>query len=334
MMTPVNKVLVADTFTTADVMAGGFPLNTLTIVGMESQPYSALSNGDTFRFARIKDYRDITLVDGTVQNIPILDYGNPISKEYLKSEVDAITPLVDLAGAGTNFIAPVEDVITIDLSNLHSTGIIFPGNRYVLRLQFRDYYELVAPYSRSYEVIADATTTLASLAIGLAARVNSDRYGRAQATVAGNVITLVGLYKPDNNGVYSLNEFSMTELFASLYFTTPRDSILFNNYYQDANAPAIKVNGTMGRGYWKVVRDRENRALGYRGFTNRTWFPVIHPKLWVREGGQYDTIVLEQERMFLSNDNQYRKNTPLTDEVYITAGTGPAVANAIIPLIS
>lgn len=42
----------------------------------------------------------------------------------------------------------------------------------------------------------------------------------------------------------------------------------------------------------------------------------------VEEGATYDYITIENDNLYLSNDNQYIKTTPLTTELYVKHSSG------------
>ena len=50
----------------------------------------------------------------------------------------------------------------------------------------------------------------------------------------------------------------------------------------------------------------------------------------VEEGAAYDYITIENDNLYLSNDNQYIKTTPLTTEVYIKHSDSAAIADSIV----
>ena len=91
--------------------------------------------------------------------------------------------------------------------------------------------------------------------------------------------------------------------------------------------PGIEITTTdskPGKGNPYIVRDREQAALGYKGITYRTTWPVIKPELNVNLSKSYDSIVLEFAKDYQSPDNQYVKSTEIATEIYVdnTAASG------------
>ena len=72
----------------------------------------------------------------------------------------------------------------------------------------------------------------------------------------------------------------------------------------------LRLKGTPGRGNAYIVRDRENWNLGYEGIQYRAnaIYPYIAPEFRSDLNAKYDTITIEWDNKYLSNDNQYIKN--------------------------
>ena len=82
-----------------------------------------------------------------------------------------------------------------------------------------------------------------------------------------------------------------------------------------------KVPGKQYPASAKLVRDREDMAMGYQGILNRgegTW-PIIKPQSEVDITKHYDAITLEFENMYRAADDIFRK-TKQTVEVYGVTG--------------
>lgn len=206
---------------------------------------------------------------------------------------------------------PIEDKIVIDLTS----ATIVNGNRYVLRIIYKDIYEHPGQFSHTYEVFANGTSA-SDLASAIAAAVNAHKNRRVNATVSAAQITLTAMPKDDNEGVYSVNTYTTVDMEATLYVTTP--SALLGNYPESVPGATItKTAGDPGVGYWKQVRDAEIRNMGYQGHVYIGTYPQIRQATSVVEGAQYNVITVEYDNMYLSNDNQYIKTTPLVTEIYV-----------------
>lgn len=209
------------------------------------------------------------------------------------------------------YIEPVQEQIKIDLTN--ATVVI--GHRYVLRIVYKDMYEAPGQFTHTYEAIA-TTATVNDLGSALQKKINKHANRRVTATFKDNKLTLTALPKDDNEGVYSLNEYSVVSMEASLYVTIP-GALLSNVPEAVPGATITKTAGKPGKGHWKQVRDMEVRMLGYKGHVFTDAYPIIEPKRNVTEGASYDYITIENDNLYLSPDNQYIKTTPLTTELYV-----------------
>lgn len=210
-----------------------------------------------------------------------------------------------------DYEAPVEEKIEIDLTS--AKPVI--GHRYVLRIVYKDMYEAPGQFTHTYETVA-TTETADDLGNALLKKINKHANRRVSATFASHKLTLTALPKDDNEGVYSLNEYSVVSMEASLYVTIP-GALLSNIPEAVPGATIKKTAGKPGKGYWKQVRDMEVRMLGYKGHVFTDAYPIVEPKRNVTEGAKYDYITIENDNLYLSPDNQYIKTTPLTTELYV-----------------
>ena len=136
------------------------------------------------------------------------------------------------------------------------------------------------------------------------------------------------MVKDDNEGVYSLNEYSVVDMEVSLYHTVP-GALLANQPEAVAGATIEKTPGNPGKGFQKQVRDAEVRNMGYKGHVFTGAYPEVEQARKVVEGTKYDYAVIENDNLYLSNDNQYIKTTPLTTEVYCPRMVGSIVDKGI-----
>lgn len=259
---------------------------------------------------------NVTMPDGTVAQKANIDYSNEIQKSSKPSAVIG------------DYVAPVEEKIVITLTD----ATIVAGNRYVLRILYKDIVTGGMQFTHSYEVYAE-TATAADLANAIVKKINKHANRRVQATVAGAVITLTAMAKDDNNGVYSLNEYSVVSMDASLFETVP-GALLASFPKAVAGATIAKTAGNPGKGYWKQVRDAEARNMGYKGHLFTSAYPEVEQIRKTVEGAEYDYAIIENDNLYLSNDNQYIKTTPLTTEVYCPDLKGSIVDKGIQSFIA
>ncbi|QOR56871.1 hypothetical protein [uncultured phage cr56_1] len=306
MIQHVNTVLIGKTlpsaYTTADALTAGavalFDQNR-AIIKTAADAAKATSLYIGVAQNKVK----VTMPDGSVADKANIKFGNEIQKNSNPSAV--------IGG----YVAPVLDKIVITLTN----ATIIAGHRYVLRIVYKDMYEAPGQFTHTYEVFA-ANTTAADLAAAIVKKINKHANRRVNASASAAVITLTAMEKDDNNGVYSLNEYSVVDMEASLYVTIP-GAILSNQPDAIPGAKIVKTPGNPGKGYWKQVRDAEVRYMGYQGHVFTGAYPEVVQDRMVEQGATYDYITVENDNKYLSNDNQYIKTTPLTTELYVKHST-------------
>lgn len=254
---------------------------------------------------------NVTMPNGSVAQKANIEFSNEIQKASKPSAVIG------------KHVEPVEEKITITLTN----ATIVAGHRYVLRIYYKDIYEAVWQFTHTYEVYAE-TAIASDLASAIVKKINAHKNRRVQASASAAVITLTAMAKDDNEGVDSLNEYSVVSMEASLYETVP-GALLANQPKAVPGAVIAKTAGNPGKGYWKQVRDEEVRNMGYKGHVFTGAYPIVEQARKVVEGTQYDYATIENDNLYLSNDNQYIKTTPLTTEVYCPDMVGSIVDKGI-----
>lgn len=250
---------------------------------------------------------NVTMPDGNVAQKANIEFSNEIQKGSKPSAV--VSPHVE----------PIQEKVVITLTD----ATIVAGHRYVLRVLYKDIEANNFQFTHTYEVYAESNGAQ-KLAEAFVKKINAHKNRRIQAQNAAAVLTLTALVKDDNEGVYSLNEYSIVDMEVSLYHTVP-GALLANQPEAVAGATIVKTPGTPGVGFWKQVRDAEVRYMGYKGHVFTGAYPEVEQARKVVEGAQYDCAVIENDNLYLSNDNQYIKTTPLTTEVYC-----PSMVDSIV----
>lgn len=240
--------------------------------------------------------------DGTVVYSRLVDFSNPIKKDskprmYVNEHVD-----------------PIQEQITIDLAN----ATIVAGHRYVLRIVYKDIEGAPGQFTHTYEHYATSDQA-ADLLAALLKKINKHANRRVSATVSGTILSLTAMAKTDNEGVNSLNEYSIVNMEAAMYETVPGQ--LLSNNPESFGEDIRKTPAIHGVGYWKQVRDQEVRNMGYKGLVYTGAFPSLSQELKTVEGAKYSVITIENDNLYLSNDNQYIKTTPMVTEIYVPAAT-------------
>lgn len=250
---------------------------------------------------------NVTMPDGNVDQKANIEFSNEIQKSSKPSAVIG------------KHVEPTQDKVVITLTN----ATIVAGHRYVLRVLYKDIEANNFQFTHTYEVYAESNEAQ-KLAEAFVKKINAHKNRRIQAKNAAAVLTLTAMVKDDNEGVYSLNEYSVVDMEVSLYHTVP-GALLANQPEAVSGATIAKTPGNPGKGFWKQVRDAEVRYMGYKGHVFTGAYPEVEQARKVVEGTSYDYAVIENDNLYLSNDNQYIKTTPLTTEVYC-----PSMVNSIV----
>ena len=250
---------------------------------------------------------NVTMPDGNVAQKANIEFSNEIQKSSKPSAVIG------------QHVEPTQDKVVITLTN----ATIVAGHRYVLRVLYKDIEANNFQFTHTYEVYAESNEAQ-KLAEAFVKKINAHKNRRIQAKNAAAVLTLTAMVKDDNEGVYSLNEYSVVDMEVSLYHTVP-GALLANQPEAVSGATIDKTPGNPGKGFWKQVRDAEVRYMGYKGHVFTGAYPEVEQARKVVEGTSYDYAVIENDNLYLSNDNQYIKTTPLTTEVYC-----PSMVNSIV----
>lgn len=254
---------------------------------------------------------NVTMPNGTVAQKANIEFSNEIQKSSKPSAV-----------IGAN-VEPTQDKVVVTLTD----ATVVAGHRYVLRVLYKDIEANNFQFTHTYEVYAESNEAQ-KLAEAFVKKINAHKNRRIQAQNAAAVLTLTAMVKDDNEGVYSLNEYSVVDMEVSLYHTIP-GALLANQPEAVAGATIVKTPGNPGRGFWKQVRDAEVRYMGYKGHVFTGAYPEVEQARKVVEGTKYDCAVIENDNLYLSNDNQYIKTTPLTTEVYCPSMVGSIVDKGI-----
>lgn len=259
---------------------------------------------------------NVTMPNGTVAQKANIEFSNEIQKSSKPSAV-----------IGAN-VEPTQDKVVVTLTN----ATVVAGHRYVLRVLYKDIEANNFQFTHTYEVYAESNEAQ-KLAEAFVKKINAHKNRRIQAQNNTAVLTLTAMVKDDNEGVYSLNEYSVVDMEVSLYHTVP-GALLANQPEAVVGATIVKTPGNPGRGFWKQVRDAEVRYMGYKGHVFTGAYPEVEQARKVVEGTKYDCAVIENDNLYLSNDNQYIKTTPLTTEVYCPSMVGSIIDKGIQSFIA
>ena len=239
---------------------------------------------------------------------PIIKWSDRIQKES--------NPRFSVAA----FDEPVAATATIDLSNAE----IVKGHRYVLRVLYKDIEAANLQFTHTYEVIA-TSELVDDLGNAFFKKINAHANRRVNATYSGSKLVLTAKDKNYDNSVNSIDEYSIVSMDVTMYVTIP-GALLSNQPEKVAGAEITKTAGNPGVGYWKQVRDMERRAMGYAGHVFTGAYPSIEQEMMTVKGGEYNMLIIENDNLYLSPDNQYVKTTPCRT---IVCCTDPQMMNTL-----
>lgn len=310
MLQHVNTVLIGtgapESYTTADELKEGQ-------IALFNQDGAIVKNAVDAKAASslyigvCEGKKDVYNEKGTKSTKPVIRFSMPIMKGSKPHMVF------------NKYVAATEDEIVITATDVTPEV----GHRYVLRLVYNDIYEAPGQFTHTYEVIAKSTDAT-DLITAFKNKINKHKEARVVAATSDTaaVLTLNAKEMPYNEGIMLDSNYSQVSVEAFMWKTIP-SGLLSNVMYPVANLTITRTQGAPGKGNPKIVRDRENAALGYRGITHRAngIYPYIAPELKADLSATYDTLSIEWDNKYLSDDNQYIKTTPLACELYVNAGS-------------
>lgn len=304
MLQKVNTVLIAKTapasFSTAEALNDGD-------IALFDENRKILTDAEKAGAAKAiyvgvcEGKEDVYNLEGSKETKSIIRFSMPIQKN---ANINVVY---------SKFVAKVEDKIVITATSVTPEV----GHRYVLRLVYNDIYEHPGQFTHTYEVIAK-TTNAEDLITSFKNKINKHKEARVVAESSAAVLTLTAKEMPYNEGIMLDTNYSQVSVEAFMWTTIP-SGLLSNVMYPISGLTIAKTQGTPGKGNAKIVRDRENAAFGYRGITHRAngIYPYIAPEFRSDLSAEYDTISIEWDNKYLSDDNQYIKTTPLAAEIYV-----------------
>jgi hypothetical protein len=195
------------------------------------------------------------------------------------------------------------------------------GHRYVIRIVYTDLYEHPGQFTHTYEHIA-TSTNVDTLATAFETIINAHKGARVTASYSASPdqLTLTAKVVDGPEAGIATKEaitpYSQVQMKVFVYSSNPAGG-LGSSAYTATGVTVATTASKPGKGNAFVVRDREQAALGYKGITFRTTWPIIKPELTVDLSKSYDELVIEYAKSYQSPDNQYVKSTDLAAEIYV-----------------
>jgi len=208
---------------------------------------------------------------------------------------------------GTAYAVATEQTDVWDLTGL----VPVTGTEYLVRVVYKDMNEHPGQFTQTYRVNATSAVLHTGLIDLLLAKVNAHSGRRVDATHTGTSLTLTGRHIPEcTTSTVDFEEFRMVE-FESFILYIDADGN-WQEVVCTSATPCTRTPAEYGAGTWELVRDMEFRQMPYRGIVNVTQFPWQFPDIYTSSSATYNLVTIESDRSYLSPDNQYVKQAPLT----------------------
>ena len=223
---------------------------------------------------------------------------------------------------GKSYAAPVQQVVT------WTPGTFAAGTEYVIRIVYKDMVEHPGQFTHSYRHTGTSATTKTELDL-MAPEFNKHAGRRVVFAENDSVMTITGLAVPEGTtSLAEIDEYKLVNFEVFVYAVTPTTGV-----HVEFGTVVYTTAGSKGSGYWAEVRDIEKAVQGYTGTSSRTHFPVITPEFRTVVASTYDLIVIESDKSYLSPDNQYIKQAPLTTIIAMVApSSGTQQTNVLAQL--
>lgn len=221
---------------------------------------------------------------------------------------------------GRSYVVKAEQVSTLTVSGMTAVE----GVEYVFRVVYKDIKEHPGQFTQTYRVIASAAdaATLDTFTDSVAAKINSHKGRRVQATETATTIVLTGREQPEScSALTDIDKFSLTEFdFFPLEVNSDGNQIALAS---GITTNAVVTTGpTYGSGNWEQVRDLEKAYLGHIGISNKTIFPIVEPDMSTVVDDTYDFVVIEHNASYLAPNSQGFETTGLTTIVALKVESG------------
>lgn len=307
MMTRVNKVLIGtDISRTASIV---------NIYAASPQPAAGeilvldknkipLTPGST-----VSDSEVIYICQGTGLTYNYVnDAGTSVLAARILKFSDPIEGKLVKGYRGSAYTAKAEKVITFAAI----TSVLTTGTEFVLTVVYKDIKATRGQFTKTYRWVQGTTETSQAVFNGLRAAIAADSGARIAGSGTTTLI-LTGLPIPEcTTGLTDIDKFEMVEFDAFLTYISSGARVAVGG-----GAKTYTTYAEYGSGTWELVRDSEKEQLGYEGVMDQFSFPQVSHSLSTVKSETYDTVIIEHDRSYLSPDNQYVKEAPMTTTVFI-----------------
>lgn len=258
--------------------------------------------------ATISDTDTIYIIQGTGDTYDYADAsGDAVTgvRRFIVS--DPVEGSLVKSWKGVSYATKAEQVSSYVITGM--TPVV--GTEYIIRIVYKDIKEHPGQFTQTYRYIS-TTATLDTFGAAIVAKITAHSGARVTATYnAGtDTIAITGKAIPEcTTSLTDIDKFSQVGF--DLYFNYVNSS---GNWVEwPVTTPTVVATTALehGQGTWEQVRDVEKAQKSYRGFTNRTTFPILEPTTYAVKAETYDLLVIESDKSYRSSDD-WAKQAPLT----------------------
>ena len=188
------------------------------------------------------------------------------------------------------------------------------GTEYLVRIVYKDMNEHPGQFTQTYRLTA-TDALLATWVVAMNAKINAHTGRRVDSTTnTTTTLVLTGRHIPEcTTGNTDIESFRMVE-FESFILYVDADGN-WQEIVATSATPCTRVPAEYGSGTGALIRDLERDSWPYRGIVNITMFPWQFPDIDTVYASTYNLITIEHDKLYLSPDNQYVKQAPLTTTI-------------------
>jgi len=304
-------------FTTFIAPANAVP-GTVTLLQKDFSVFpqaGTMTTSDIIYAAQIlSDTYDYTSEDGTSVSVTAahkVKLSAPINGNYI------------ISAAGKKYDAKGEQTTTFT----DAACAVVVGTELVLRIVYKDLDEHPGQFAHSYHYTIPTGATTATINAALVAKINKHTGRRVTASGTTTLILTAREIADCCTTLTDINEFRQVRFEAFLNY------IDADGYPTEWGATVATTAADAGSGNWEQIRDLEKWALGYKGITNFTNFPVpsaVSNRYTVVDN-TYDVFTIESNVSYKAPDNNYTKLTPVTTVIAIAVGStqGASIQTAL-----
>jgi hypothetical protein len=280
--------------------------------------------------ATISDTDTIYIIQGTGDTYAYADAdGTAVTGVRRFVVSDPIEGALVKSWKGVSYATKAEQVSSYVITGM--TPVV--GTEYIIRIVYKDLKEHPGQFTQTYRYVS-TTATLDTFGAAIVAKITAHAGSRVTATYTSgtDTIAITGKAIPEcTTALTDIDKFSQVEF--DLFFNYVTSTGDWAEW--PVTTPTVVATTALehGQGTWEQVRDLEKAQKGYRGFTNRTTFPVKEPTTYTVKDETYDLLVIESDKSYESSD-AWNKQAPLTQVIAIPYTATSNQMDAILAVLN